>query len=377
MPGVAVGGRFRAAHAAGGPWPALVKACVEQLLPLPHGATLGFLYVTDALAGDLGNILAFLRERTRIADWVGSVGLGICSAGLETFECPGLAVMVAAWPKDAFRVFAPIAEATHLFGPEIGSWIARRQPVISVVHGDPRCAELDDTVAAVSERSSTFLVGGITSARQLPLQVAGRIVEGGLSGVLLAPEIVVAVGLSQGCSPIGPVHSVTEAQGNVVMAIDGRPALDVFKEEIGELLSRDLRKVPGLIFAGFPITGSESGGFLVRNLLAIDVERKSLAFRRTVAPGDPILFCRRDTQNAIADLKRMLDGVKQRSGSTPQGALYFSCVMRGANLFGPNSEELGLIRAALGDIPLVGFFGNGEISNDRLHEYTGVLALFL
>jgi small ligand-binding sensory domain FIST len=51
--------------------------------------------------------------------------------------------------------------------------------------------------------------------------------------------------------------------------------------------------------------------------------------------------------------------------------------MRGANLFGPESEELGLVRQALGDIPLVGFFASGEISNNRLHEYTGVLALFL
>jgi small ligand-binding sensory domain FIST len=377
MPGAAVGARFRSAHASGGPWSALVKACFEQLIPLPPGATLGFVYVTDALAGDLTNILAFLRERTRIADWVGSVGLGICSPGLETYECPGLAVMVAALPIDAFRVFTPIAGPHQGFGPEIGSWIARRLPAVGVVHADPRCAELDDTVAAVSESSSTFLVGGITSARRFPLQIAGRTVEGGISGVLLAQDIVVAAGLSQACSRIGPIHSITEAHGNVVVAIDGRPALDVLKDEIGELLSRDLRKVPGLIFAGFPITGSDTEGFLVRNLLAIDAERKRLAVRRTVAPGDRILFCRRDPQNAVADLKRMLDDIKQQSGSAPQAALYFSCVMRGANLFGPKSEELGLVRAALGDIPLVGFFASGEISNNHLHEYTGVLALFL
>jgi small ligand-binding sensory domain FIST len=377
VPGAAVGDRFRAAHASGGPWPALVKACVEQLGPLPHGATLGFLYVTDALASDLANILAFLRERTRIVDWVGSVGLGICSPGTETYECPGLAVMVAALPTDSFRVFSPIAGASQGFGAEIGSWIARRRPAVGVVHSDPRCPELDDTIAALSEGSSTFLVGGITSARQLPVQIAGRIVQGGVSGVLLAQDVIIAAGLSQGCSRIGPIHSVTEAQGNIVMAIDGRPALDVFKEEIGDLLSRDLRKVPGLIFAGFPIADSESDGFLVRNLLAIDVERKWLTFRRAVKPGDQILFCRRDTQNAVADLKRMLDDVKQRSGNMPQAALYFSCVMRGANLFGPESEELRLVRQALGDIPLVGFFASGEISNNRLHEYTGVLALFL
>ena len=34
-------------------------------------------------------------------------------------------------------------------------------------------------------------------------------------------------------------------------------------------------------------------------------------------------------------------------------------------------------RDELGDFPLVGFFANGEISNNRLYGYTGVLTLFL
>jgi small ligand-binding sensory domain FIST len=377
IPGAAVGSRFRAAHASGGPWPALVKACFDQLTPLPPGATLGFLYVTDALAGDLANILAVLRERTRIANWVGSVGLGICSPGRETYECPGLTVMVAALPVDDFHVFSPVAGAQQDFSPEVRSWIARRRPSVGVVHADPRCTDIENAIASVSARSSAFLVGGVTSARRFPLQIAGRTAEGGISGVLLTQDIVVAAGLSQACSRIGPVHSITEARDNVVVAIDGRPALDVLQDEIGELLSRDMRKVPGLIFAGFPITDADSDEFLVRNLLAIDAERKRLAVRRTVATGDRILFCRRDPQNAVTDLKRMLHDIRQQSGCVPQAALYFSCVMRGANLFGPESQELGLVRAALGDIPLVGFFANGEISNSRLHEYTGALALFL
>src|SRR6185312_5085940 len=185
---------FRAAHAAGAPWPALVKTCLERLMPLSEGTTLGFLYVTDVLAGDLSNILAMLRSQTRISEWVGSVGLGICAAGVETFEEPGIAVMVGAVPADAFHVFAPISGAPYRFDPETRSWMARHNPVMAVVHVDPRRAALDDAVAAISAANSTYLVGGITSARQLPLQVAGNVVEGGVSGVLLAPEIAVAAG---------------------------------------------------------------------------------------------------------------------------------------------------------------------------------------
>ena len=60
----------------------------------------------------------------------------------------------------------------------------------------------------------------------------------------------------------------------------------------------------------------------------------------------------------------------------PRGALYYSCVARGEHMFGHRGAELELVRRALGDVPLVGFFCNGEISRDRLYGYTGVLTLF-
>jgi small ligand-binding sensory domain FIST len=90
------------------------------------------------------------------------------------------------------------------------------------------------------------------------------------------------------------------------------------------------------------------------------------------------MFTRRDRDSAEQDLKRMLDGLARRAGGQPiKGGVYCTCVARGPNLFGDDSEELKCIRATLGDFPLVGFFGNGEICNDRLYGYTGVLALFL
>jgi small ligand-binding sensory domain FIST len=368
---------FRAAHAAGDRWSVLVQSCLAQLAPLLAGANLGFLYVTDALNGDLDSILTLLRERTRIADWVGSIGLGICASGIETFDAPGLAVLVAALPKDSFRVFAPIADDFARFSAETAPWLARHEAALGIVHGDPRQPSLGETLAALTARSAAFLVGGLSSSRGTPQQLAGRVVEGGLSGVLLAPEIAVATGLTQGCSAIGPIRRISAADGNIIMAIDGRPALEAFKADIGELLSRDLRRVAGLIFAGLPVPGSDTGDYLVRNLMAIDVEHQWLAVAQEVAAGDRMLFCRRDAPSALADLKRMLAGLKRRIGLPPKAGLYFSCVGRGPSLFGGSSAELGVVREALGDFPLAGFFGNGEISSDRLYGYTAVLTLFL
>jgi small ligand-binding sensory domain FIST len=67
---------------------------------------------------------------------------------------------------------------------------------------------------------------------------------------------------------------------------------------------------------------------------------------------------------------------REAIGGVPRGGLYFSCLGRGESLFGPGSIELGLIARHLGEFPLAGFFGNGEVSHDRLYGYTGVLLLF-
>ncbi|MET0919269.1 MAG: FIST C-terminal domain-containing protein, partial [Burkholderiales bacterium] len=79
----------------------------------------------------------------------------------------------------------------------------------------------------------------------------------------------------------------------------------------------------------------------------------------------------------VEDMVRMLESMKEGLFTRPRGAVYYSCLGRGQNLFGPNSEELTLIQQSLGDLPLVGFFCNGEISHNRLYGYTGVLTLFL
>jgi small ligand-binding sensory domain FIST len=196
--------------------------------------------------------------------------------------------------------------------------------------------------------------------------------------VLFSSEQLVVSGLSQGCTPIGSEHEITGADDpGIVMEIDGRPAVEVLREDVGELLARDLRRIGGYIFAALPIPGSDTGDYLVRNLVGLDLDRGWLQIGAEVTKGDRLRFCRRDHATARADLKRMLEDLRERAGGAPRGALYFSCVARGRHLFGPQSEELQLIRQTFGDMPLTGFFANGEICNNRLYGYTGVLTLLL
>lgn len=369
--------RYRMAHAGGGDREKLVESCLAQLGPA-DGATLGFLYATDFLAADLEAVLDRLRAATGVADWVGTVGFGVCVGGREYFDMPALAVLLCALPPDDYRILPAVREPGEAPAKEAVAWAARRRPGLGVVHGDPRNPHLAGIVDSVCDDTGCFLVGGLTASRGPMPQIAGGLVEGGLSGVLLAGDVAAAAGLSQGCAPIGAVHDVTDARGNVVYKLDGRAALDVFKEDVGEVLARNLERVGGYIHAALPIAGSDTGDYLVRNVMGIDPVNGWLSIGERLSPGDRMMFVRRDGPSAFADLERMLADVTGRAKDAGAGGagLYFSCVARGPNLFGRQSEELTAVADRVGgEVPLVGFFANGEISNNRLYGYTGVLTL--
>ncbi len=368
---------FRAAHATAGSWTEACKACVEQLGELDEAFNLGFIYVTDALAPELAGILGFLRESTPIEDWAGAAGFGVCASGREYVETPAMALMAAALPSDAYRVFSTIDESFEEFRVDHRDWVERSQPIFAVVHGDSQNGKTPEIIARMAEETSAFLVGGLVSASGPRNQIAGEVTGGGVSGVMFSGRVAVATGLSQGCAPVGPAHKITDARGNVLISLDNRNALEVFKEDIGEALSQNLRRVGGHIHAALPVPGSDTGDYVVRNLVGIDPDKGWLAIGEYVEPGGTVTFCARGRPSAERDLKRMLSELKARIEGAPKGGVYFSCVARGPNLFGANSEELGMIREELGAFPLAGFYANGEISHNRLYGYTGVLALFL
>ena len=113
-----------------------------------------------------------------------------------------------------------------------------------------------------------------------------------------------------------------------------------------------------------------------------------------------LAFCKRNAQAARADLMRVCAEIREElepeeltmelatalaapeAESAPHparriaGAVYVSCAGRGGPHFGAPSAELQIVRRALGDVPLVGFFAGGEIARNHLYGYTGVLTVF-
>lgn len=351
--------------------PALSAGLGAALRAAPDGLDLGFLYLTDAAAAGVEDLLAVARRTTGVDAWVGSVGAGICATEGRCFGRPAVSVLLGRFGRDRFRVFGPLG-GTAARPPDLAGLGAG----LGVVHGDPQVAATFRALPDFAKISPARLVGGLSGGAEAPVQIAGAPVSGGLSGVVVAASVPAAIGHSQGCAPLGPEHRITAAQGGTVQTLDGRSALAVLHEDLAAARAAcGAARLVDRVHVGLVVPGADRD-YLVRGLSARDPARGSFSIADTVAIGDRIVFVHRDPQTAQDDLAQLIDRLQADLPGAARAGLYFSCVARGPHLFPAEDRELAQIRTALGPIPLAGFFANGEICHNRLYGETGVLALF-
>jgi small ligand-binding sensory domain FIST len=411
---------FPYAHATHPQWQmaaALVLAQLRAQMAL-HGyasnPTLALLYITDLYAGAAREILEYLAaELPLVTDWSGTVGVGISSNNVEYFDEPAMAVMLLELPSDQYRVFSGVSPLNIGFEAQT-----------ALVHADGATPDLTELVQEMAMRTDgRYLFGGLSSSRTRSVQfavaadgnirgqgAASGVFSGGLSGVAFGPDVRVISRVTQGCKPVSKVRTVTAADHNLVIALDGEPALDVMLKDLGISLERPqealetvrstLVGLSGANDASVQQTGNFGSAVTVRHIVGLDPSRHGVAIGDYVEVGAQLTFCQRNMQAARADLTRICAEVREElepaemplqtvtaladseAQAAPHparriaGAVYVSCAGRGGPHFGGPSAELQAVRRALGDVPLVGFFADGEIAYDHLYGYTGVLTVF-
>jgi small ligand-binding sensory domain FIST len=374
-------------------------------------ATLGWLYFTDHYAGEADALLAAVCQRWPGVHWVGGVGVGIAASGVEYIDEPALVVMLADLPTSEFRVFSGAEPLLQGGERSLGFDAAT-----ALVHADPSTPDLAELIAEMSDRTRTgYLFGGLTSSRASSWQVANGLFQGGLSGVAFSPRVPIVSRVTQGCQPVGPTRRITRAERNLILELDGAPALDCLLQDVDasesdprQALAKLQRVLVGLSAEPPGAKSQRRGPFgddtVVRHLAGFDPPRRGVAVADIVQVDQYATFCGRDVAAARRDLVRVCteirdelepenwpteraeaagaDGTPGAPGSSNgltaaiAGAVYVSCTGRGGPHFGGPSAELQLIQHALGDVPLVGFFAAGEIARQSLFGYTGVLTVF-
>jgi small ligand-binding sensory domain FIST len=384
-------------HAAHPDWREALASAVAQVEQAGvQGPTLGLVYLTDHYADDAQELLDALRRRWPRVAWTGAVGVGVCATGVEHFDEPALALMLVALPTSSFQVFSGVRP------------LAMDGAYTALVHADPGTPDLGELIGELSARvRSGYVFGGLASSRGAVLHIADGVRQGALSGVAFAEDVGIVSRVTQGCQPVGPVRLVTACQRNVITSLDGAPAIQALLEDLDIDLDQPHTVMPTLRATLVGLTDSRatalprSGQFgeetRVRHLIGLDPARGAVAIADTVETGMQLAFCQRDREAARRDLVRVCtevrdevesaalapatppegtSGVEALGGGRIAGAVYVSCAGRGGPHFGSPSAELQIVRRALGDVPLVGFFAAGEIGHRHVYGYTGVLTAF-
>jgi small ligand-binding sensory domain FIST len=360
-------------------------AAAEAALAGAGRAEAALLFATASHRDELPALLAAAGEALGTQRLAGASIHGVLVAGREHVGGPAVAVLAASGIEAEAFLIPDLQGEEARAGEQIAALLghAPHPEDLVIVLPDPRALRPGPLLAGLREalgKASVVGAGAMDALSDSPLQWCGRRVESGaLAGLVLRSGKPPRVGVTQACRPAGELLTVTRARGNWILELDGRPALEVYREIAREPLAADLRRAAAHLLVALPRDGGETlapGSYLVRNVAGFALSENAFAIPERLAPGRRIALAHRDPEAARDDLKAMLAGL---AGGAPVAALYFDCCARGAGFFGVEDLEAAYLAQALGPAPLLGVFGSCEIGpvagSTELLTYTGVLAL--
>lgn len=211
--------------------------------------------------------------------------------------------------------------------------------------------------------------------------VSGKVVLVGFYG----NELRVGYGSLGGWDSFGVVRTITKSKANVLYELDGKPALSLYKEYLGEK-AKDLPS-SGLLFPLSLALKTEKGDVgVVRTLLAVDENAQSMTFAGDMPEGVRATLMK-------ANFERLIDGAGGAAGMSisgfrdrkPELAVLISCIGRKLVLKERVEEEIEAVRMAVGEeAAIAGFYSYGEIcptapteKQCQLHNQTMTITTFL
>lgn len=350
---------------------------------------LAFVFFSAHHAEKASLIATMIREELPVEVCLGCSGEGIIAGAEELETSPGLTLWVACLPQ--VRI-APLRLAFSQTQDQIqmSGWPEPSiEPSTFILLADPFTTPVHDVLSVMADRYPNGkavggLAGGGHGAGENRLIRNEQVFDGGLVGVQLSGPVLVRTVISQGCSPIGERYVVTKAEQNMVYELGGQPALRRLQDVFESLEGPQRRNAHRALHVGIVIdehrSRFERGDFLVRNLVGADQQAGAIAIGDLVQEGQTLQFQLRDAKSASEDLHFLLAADRSKHHSRPLGALLFSCCGRGEGLFGHTHHDSSVVQERMGQIPVAGFFAQGEIGpvggHNFLHGYTASVAIF-
>ncbi|MBL9136544.1 MAG: FIST C-terminal domain-containing protein [Verrucomicrobiales bacterium] len=375
---------------------ALREKFEEARRQLPDGhSDLVLVFVTAPLVHQAADILEIAQVHARARVLAGCSGRGVIGNDEEVEDGPAVAFCALHLPgAHVVPVHISASDLQNAEGPTW--WHSRCQVGLEASRGwmafvDPFSMDAEawlrqwnDAYPGVATVGG--LAGGAPQASQTHLFLNQQVHTDGCVALSIGGNVALEPLVSQGCRPIGRPWTVTAADRNLIQKIGNLPALSVLQDTFDSLPAADKARAGGNIFVGLAMNEYQEehrrGDFLVRNLLAADPQSGVVAVGAKVRVGQTLQFQFRDSASADEDLSSTLEVIRSRlSRRRVLSACLCSCAGRGSRLFGQPHHDARRLHGGLGtEVPLAGFFGNGEIGpvggRNYVHGYTASAALF-
>jgi len=373
---------------------ALDEVYSQARIQMQGAPDLALIFFSPHHANAAESIRNDLSEKLGARCLLGCPGESIVGNEREIEEGPAMSLWLARWEQPVeltpfHLALEETSEGMSLLGwPDAMAGFDADRALLLVL-ADPFSFPVDDFLRQVNETSRGLRVaGGMASgARQPamnPLLLGQEVFTEGAIGVLMQGPLRIRGVVSQGCRPIGQPFVITKAEDNVIAELGGKPPLVQLQQIWQGLPSSDQELVRHGLHIGRVINEYQGefhrGDFLVRNVIGLDRTSGALAITDRVRVGQTVQFHVRDAATADEDLHELLQLDVSAHEQRPAGALLFTCNGRGTRLFDQPNHDAGVIRAEVGQVPLAGFFAQGELGavggQNFIHGFTASVLLF-
>jgi small ligand-binding sensory domain FIST len=191
-----------------------------------------------------------------------------------------------------------------------------------------------------------------------------------------------AVAASHGLKIISAPRRVTKCKNNDVLAIANLPAFSSLASacQKQEITTNDLPYHQLMAVYANKASALERGEYNLASIIIANEETQSVTLTKSLQVGDWISWAIRDVDAAQIDIVKTASVLRRQLEREPEFALLFSCLGRGPYFYDGTDKDLALIKTLFPDLPIIGFYGNGEIAPingvNELLQYSAVLGLF-
>ena len=374
---------------------AIDEVASASLAALGHSPDLTFVFASEHYRTDFARLPTLLRERLGSATLLGCSASGVIGNASEIEHEPALSITCATLPNvsvDCWHVEADDLRPGTPHNAHCTELALRTQdaPKQFIVLADPFSFPAEQFLRALEGGFKTSAIaGGLASGGQAPGEIVlfhdDAIHTSGALVLGLGGNIEMVTAVAQGCRPIGDPMFVSACNGNELSALDGRAAGEVLNELYERADDSERALMQHSLFLGITMrsgaTQYDQGDFLIRNIAGADVDKGTLRVGADLRENQVVQFHVRDAHTSSTDLDSNLLRLNEKLGSgAPSGGLLFSCIGRGRGLYGHADHDCAAVQSHLGQLPLGGFFCNGEIGpvtgTTFVHGYTSAIAIF-